>query len=49
MNIRSEVSIICAGASVFLLHITKVQVDLLRLEVRGHLVKSFQPENTMEN
>jgi hypothetical protein len=48
MNTKSEVSILHASASVFLLHITKVQVNLLMLEVRGHLVNSVQPERTRD-
>jgi len=48
MNTRSEVSIICAGTSVFLSHVTTCKVDLLMLEVTGHLVNSLQPANTMK-
>ena len=47
MNTRSEVSIIGAGTSVFLSHLTMCKVDLLMLEVTGHLVNSLQPANTM--
>jgi len=42
MNTRSEVSIIGVGTSVFLLHVTMCKVDLLMLEVTGHLVNSLQ-------
>ena len=47
MNTSSKVSIIGAGTSVFSSHVTMCKVDLLMLEVTGHLVNSLQPANTM--
>lgn len=48
MNTRSKVSIIGAGTSVFLSHVTMCKVDLLMLEVTGHLVNSLQLHRLLE-